>query len=250
MVVVCVPPIPLKRTNHGAAPTTRATPQPRRGPLPRGPLHAGASPTLSFSRPLAPLANHEAAPTTRPRPAAPGPLPRGPPLPDSPRGPPLTPPQTAAPFPVTAARPWNPAASQSGPRACLGFSRTHKGLVLIGEIALCVLALVCYGASRTPGYASLAVCELVFAALMLAVWGVRAPPRLPIIHWGDFIRCLVGSLLFLITSLIVIIGHRDGAGTAAGGCFGLLAGLLLAYDGYLTLPRRGGHSAAESPDGA
>ncbi|XP_054033165.1 proteolipid protein 2 [Dryobates pubescens] len=138
-----------------------------------------------------------------------------------------------------------PSGSQSGPRACLGFSRTHKGLVLIGEIALCVLALVCYGASRTPGYASLAVCELVFAALMLAVWGCGLAPRMPIIHWGwtDFIRCLVGSLLFLITSLIVIIGHRDGAGTAAG-VFGLLAGLLLAYDGYLTLPRRGGRSAA------
>ncbi|NXG69604.1 PLP2 protein, partial [Baryphthengus martii] len=89
---------------------------------------------------------------------------------------------------------------------------------------LCVLALVCYGASRTPGYTGLAVCELVFAAL-------------------DFIRCVIGCLLFLITSLIVIIGHRDGAGIAAG-VFGLLAGILLGYDAYITLPTRQGHSAA------
>lgn len=32
----------------------------------------------------------------------------------------------------------------------------------------------------------------------------------------DFIRCVIGCLLFLITSLIVLIGHRDGAGTAGG----------------------------------
>lgn len=73
-----------------------------------------------------------------------------------------------------------------------------------------------------------------------------------LVHWGwtDFIRCVVGCLLFLITSLIVIIGHRDGAGTAAG-VFGLLAGLLLGYDAYISVPTRGGHSAAptETPEG-
>ncbi|XP_064296243.1 proteolipid protein 2 [Phalacrocorax carbo] len=143
--------------------------------------------------------------------------------------------------------------SQSCPQTCLAFSRTHKGLVLIGEIALCVLVLVCYGASHTPGYTGLAVCELIFAALLLLAWGIRLPPRLPFIHWGwtDFIRCVSGCLLFIITSLIVIIGHRDGAGITAG-VFGLLAGILLGYDAYITLPTRQGHTAApsESPDGA
>ncbi|XP_057281984.1 proteolipid protein 2, partial [Pezoporus wallicus] len=119
--------------------------------------------------------------------------------------------------------------------------------------ALCVLALVCFGASRSPGYSGLALAQLVLALLLLLVWGCRLPPRLRLVHWGwtDFIRCVVGALLFLITSLIVIIGHRDGAGTAAG-VFGLLAGLLLGYDAYITLPTRQGPTATptESPDGA
>ncbi|XP_072705020.1 proteolipid protein 2 [Ciconia boyciana] len=151
-----------------------------------------------------------------------------------------------------------PSGSQSFPGACLAFSRTRRGLVLPGEMVpapqgLCVLVLVLYAASRTPGYTGLAACELAFAALVLLAWGCRLPPRLPILHWGwtDFIRCVIGCLLFLITSLIVIIGYRDGAGTAAG-VFGLLAGILLGYDAYITLPTRQGHTAAptESPDGA
>lgn len=53
-----------------------------------------------------------------------------------------------------------------------------------GPQALCVLALICYGASRTPGYTGLAICELVFAALLLALWGCGLAPRLPLVHWG------------------------------------------------------------------
>ncbi|XP_071657410.1 proteolipid protein 2 [Patagioenas fasciata] len=144
-----------------------------------------------------------------------------------------------------------PSGSQSCPRACLAFSRTHKGLVLIGEIVLCVLVLVCYGASHTPGYTGLAVCELVFAALVLLVLGGGLAPRLSFIHWGwtDFLRCAIGCLLFLITSLIVLIGTRGGAGVA-GGVFGLLAGILLGYDAYITLPTRHRSAATESPDAA
>lgn len=115
-----------------------------------------------------------------------------------------------------------------------------------------MLALVCYGASRTPGYSGLAVCELAFAVVAAVFCITGLHHRLPLVHWGwtDFIRCVIGALLFLITSLIVIIGHRDGAGTAAG-VFGLLAGLLLGYDAYISLPTRQSHVAAptESPEG-
>ncbi|XP_016161086.1 PREDICTED: proteolipid protein 2-like [Ficedula albicollis] len=111
---------------------------------------------------------------------------------------------------------------------------------------LCLLTLICFGASRS-GYAGLAAVELVFAALVLLAWSLRGPICAP----QDFMRCLIGALLFLITSLIVIVGHRDGAGIA-GGVFGILAGVLLGYDAFITLPTRQGHTAAptESPDGA
>eukprot|EP00076_Gallus_gallus_P034165 XP_024999703.1 proteolipid protein 2-like [Gallus gallus] len=115
----------------------------------------------------------------------------------------------------------------SGNRGCAGgcgaFLRSRKGLVLLGEIALCTVALLCYGASRTPGYVGLAVCELIFASIAVVLCITGLHHRVALVHWGwtDFIRCVVGCLLFLITSLIVIIGHRDGAGTAAGvfGCW-------------------------------
>uniref|UniRef100_A0A8U7NKL5 Uncharacterized protein n=1 Tax=Corvus moneduloides TaxID=1196302 RepID=A0A8U7NKL5_CORMO len=98
---------------------------------------------------------------------------------------------------------------------------------------LCLLTLICFGASRS-GYAGLAAVELVFAALVLLVWGCL---RGPICAPQDFTRCVIGAVLFLITSLIVIVGHRDGV-------FGILAGILLGYDAYITLPTRQGHTAA------
>uniref|UniRef100_A0A8C3UZ48 Proteolipid protein 2 n=1 Tax=Catharus ustulatus TaxID=91951 RepID=A0A8C3UZ48_CATUS len=111
-----------------------------------------------------------------------------------------------------------------------------------GLSVLCLLTLICFGASRS-GYAGLAAVELVFAALVLLAWSclgsLRAPLRVP----QDFTRCLIGAVLFLITSLIVIVGHRDGAGIA-GGVFGILAGVLLGYDAFITLPTRQAHTAA------
>lgn len=45
------------------------------------------------------------------------------------------------------------------------------------------------------------------------VWGsLRGPICAP----QDFTRCVIGAVLFLITSLIVIVGHRNGAGIAGG----------------------------------
>uniref|UniRef100_A0A803V9D8 Proteolipid protein 2 n=1 Tax=Ficedula albicollis TaxID=59894 RepID=A0A803V9D8_FICAL len=115
-----------------------------------------------------------------------------------------------------------------------GTARVHWAHCGLCRGVLCLLTLICFGASRS-GYAGLAAVELVFAALVLG----------PICAPQDFMRCLIGALLFLITSLIVIVGHRDGV-------FGILAGVLLGYDAFITLPTRQGHTAAPtgSPDGA
>ncbi|XP_030826136.1 proteolipid protein 2 [Camarhynchus parvulus] len=142
--------------------------------------------------------------------------------------------------------------AQSCRASCLAFSRTRKGLVLIGEIVLCLLTLVCFAASHT-GYLGLAVVELVVAILVLLAWSYHLPQRMQMLHWAwsDFTRCVIGAVLFLIFSLIVIISHYDGAGIV-GGVFGLLAGILMGYDAYITFPLWQGHTAAptESPGGA
>ncbi|XP_032626066.1 proteolipid protein 2 [Chelonoidis abingdonii] len=147
--------------------------------------------------------------------------------------------------------------SSSGTPGCMGqctsFLRSHKGTVLALEIGLCIVILICYGASRTPGYTGVAIFEMVFSIVFFIIYMLGLNKQLAVVHWGwsDFVRALIGALLFLITSIIVVIGHRDGPGIAAG-VFGLLAGILFAYDAYITFPTlRKTHTAAptESPEG-
>lgn len=117
---------------------------------------------------------------------------------------------------------------------------------------LCLLTLVCFAASNT-GYVGLAVVELVLAVLVLLAWSCHLPSRMELLHWGwsDFTRCVIGAMLFLIISFIVIISHYDGAGIT-GGVFGILAGILMGYDAYITFPYWQSHTTAptESPEGA
>uniref|UniRef100_A0A8C8VH79 Proteolipid protein 2 n=1 Tax=Pelusios castaneus TaxID=367368 RepID=A0A8C8VH79_9SAUR len=137
---------------------------------------------------------------------------------------------------------------------CTSFLRTPKGIVLALEIGLCIVILICYGASVRPGYTGLAIFEMVFSIAFFIVFTLGLNKQLAFVHWGwsDFLRAVIAALLFLITSLIVVIGHSDGPATAAG-VFGLLAAILFAYDAYITFPSlRRSHTAAptESPEGA
>ncbi|XP_003215790.2 proteolipid protein 2 [Anolis carolinensis] len=130
----------------------------------------------------------------------------------------------------------------SDSKGCMGqfctFVRSLKGMILAAEICGCILILVCYGASRTPGYTSLAICMLIYCIVMFIIYMCALDNQMSFIHWGwtDFIRALIGAVAFLITSLIVLIGHYDGAGIAAG-VFGILTGILFGYDAYTILPK-------------
>ncbi|XP_054859649.1 proteolipid protein 2 [Eublepharis macularius] len=146
--------------------------------------------------------------------------------------------------------------SSGGSKGCMqqltGFIRTHKGILLTTEIALCILILICYGASVTLGYVSLAIFELIYTIVIFIIFAFEFHLQVSFIHWGwtDFLRALIGSVAFLITSLIVIIGHHDGAGVAAG-VFGLLVGIVMGYDAYTIVPQlKKQHAAVPNPDSA
>ncbi|XP_030050115.1 proteolipid protein 2 [Microcaecilia unicolor] len=133
------------------------------------------------------------------------------------------------------------------------YVRTKKGTILLVEIVLCIIVLICYAASRYPGYLTVAICEMVFAIIIFVVYMRQFHKDLSFIHWPwtDFIRAAIGSVLFLITSLIVVIRNYDGAGIA-GGVFGILAGILFAYDAYTIIPSlrsRHTQAATEPSDG-
>ncbi|TFJ98296.1 cell adhesion molecule 4 [Platysternon megacephalum] len=115
--------------------------------------------------------------------------------------------------------------SSGGTPGCMGqctsFLRSHKGTVLALEIGLCIVILICYGASRTPGYTGVAIFEMVFSIVFFIIYTLGLNKQLAFVHWGWSV-------------------------------FGFLAGILFAYDAYITFPTlRKSHTAAptESPEG-
>ncbi|KAJ4921330.1 hypothetical protein JOQ06_022694, partial [Pogonophryne albipinna] len=55
-------------------------------------------------------------------------------------------------------------------------------------------------------------------------------------HYGgyssDLFRAGIGAVLYIIVSLVSVIGGTGDGARIAGGVFGLIAGLLFAYDTY------------------
>ncbi|XP_018424643.1 PREDICTED: proteolipid protein 2 [Nanorana parkeri] len=132
------------------------------------------------------------------------------------------------------------------------YVRTRKGIVLATEIVFCIIVLICYAASRHPGYLGVAITELVFSTVFFFLFALRYDQQFAFIHWGwtDFLRAALGAALFIILCIICLIRGGDGAGIA-GSVIGLLTGVLLAYDAFLTFPKlRRTHApaATESPD--
>uniref|UniRef100_A0A3B5MHI8 Proteolipid protein 2b n=1 Tax=Xiphophorus couchianus TaxID=32473 RepID=A0A3B5MHI8_9TELE len=93
---------------------------------------------------------------------------------------------------------------------------------------LSLIILICYASSRNGGYTAAAVCEMCFAIVFFCVFMMDLDKQFTAISWvwSDLIRAFTGTLVYLITSLVCVI---SGAGD---GVFGLLAGLLFAYDTY------------------
>lgn len=118
------------------------------------------------------------------------------------------------------------------------FLRTRKGMVLGGEIILSLIVFICYVASYSGGYSVLAICEMIFAIIYFVVYTFEFDKQLQVIHWpwSDMIRVIVGSLLYLITAIIVIIKGRGDGAMIAGGVFSIITGILFAYDAYIILP--------------
>uniref|UniRef100_A0ACB8EPD1 Uncharacterized protein n=1 Tax=Sphaerodactylus townsendi TaxID=933632 RepID=A0ACB8EPD1_9SAUR len=114
---------------------------------------------------------------------------------------------------------------------------------------LCIIILICYGASAL-GYVSLAIFEMIYTIVIFIIFAFEFNLQISFIHWGwtDFLRALIGSVAFIITSLIVLIGYRHGAVIAAG-VFGLLTGIVMGYDAYTIVPQlRKQHSAVPNPE--
>ncbi|XP_029993748.1 proteolipid protein 2b [Sphaeramia orbicularis] len=114
------------------------------------------------------------------------------------------------------------------------YVKTQKGFILAAEIILSFIILICYAASVYGGYTAVAICEMVFTIIFFVVFMMELDKQFTVVSWiwSDLIRACVGALVYIITSLICVIGGSGDGARIAGGVFGLIAGILFAYDAY------------------
>ncbi|XP_010831160.1 PREDICTED: proteolipid protein 2-like, partial [Bison bison bison] len=75
----------------------------------------------------------------------------------------------------------------------------------------------CFSTS-TSGYSFLSVIEMIFAAIFFVVYMCDLHTKIQIINWpwSDFFRTLVAAILYLITSIVVLVERGNGSKIAAG----------------------------------
>ncbi|XP_030279792.1 proteolipid protein 2b [Sparus aurata] len=114
------------------------------------------------------------------------------------------------------------------------YVKTQKGVILASEIIISFIIIICYAASLYGGYSAVAICEMVFAMVFFAIFMMDLDKQIQVVNWvwSDLFRAGIGALMYIITSLICVIGGSGDGARIAGGVFGLIAGLLFAYDTY------------------
>ncbi|XP_040007528.1 proteolipid protein 2b [Xiphias gladius] len=133
------------------------------------------------------------------------------------------------------------------------YVRTQKGSLLAGEIALSLIVLICYTVSQYRGSSALAICEMVLTIAFFGIFMMELDKQIQVVNWvwSDLFRAGIGSILYIIISLINVIGGGGDGAYIAGGVFGLIAGLLFAYDTYtifLQIKSSRQHTAASTDD--
>uniref|UniRef100_A0A9L0R1Q4 Proteolipid protein 2 n=1 Tax=Equus caballus TaxID=9796 RepID=A0A9L0R1Q4_HORSE len=119
---------------------------------------------------------------------------------------------------------------------CTNFLRSRKGILLFAEIIFCLMIVICFSVSA-PKYSSLSVVELILAVFFFVIYMCDLHPKIRFINWpwSDFFRTFIAAILYLTTSIIVLVqrGHRS---KITAGALGLVATCLFGYDAYVTLP--------------
>ncbi|XP_030590518.1 proteolipid protein 2b [Archocentrus centrarchus] len=145
----------------------------------------------------------------------------------------------------------------SGSASCLerlkSYVKTQKGFILAAEILVSLIIVICYAASVYGGYSALAICEMIFSIVFFGIFMMELDKQILVINWvwTDLFRAGIGAVLYIITSLINFIGGAGDGARIAGAVFGLIAGLIFAYDTYtifLQVKSNRQHSAAPTDD--
>ncbi|XP_061702243.1 proteolipid protein 2b [Syngnathoides biaculeatus] len=133
------------------------------------------------------------------------------------------------------------------------YVRTQKGMILAAEIFVSFIIIICYAASLYGGYSAVAICEMIFAMVFFGIFMMELDKQFQLVNWmwSDLFRAGIGAILYIITSLVCVIGGAGDGARIAGGVFGLIAGLLFAYDTYtifLEIKSTRQHTATSTDD--
>ncbi|KAF1390155.1 hypothetical protein PFLUV_G00055170 [Perca fluviatilis] len=133
------------------------------------------------------------------------------------------------------------------------YVKTQKGCILAAEILISFIIVICYAASLYGGYSAVAICEMIFAMVFFGIFMMEMDKQFLLVNWlwTDLFRAGIGAVLYIITSLICVIGGAGDGARIAGGVFGLIAGILFAYDTYtifLEVKSTRQHTAASTND--
>lgn len=115
-----------------------------------------------------------------------------------------------------------------------GYVNTPKGMILAAEIVVSLIVIICFASSHYGGYTAVPICKMIFAILFFVIFMMEIDKQILVINWvwTDLIRAFLGTVLYFIVSLVSVIGGSGDGARIAGGVFGLIAGLLFAYDAY------------------
>lgn len=135
----------------------------------------------------------------------------------------------------------------------LSYVRTRKGVTLASEIVLSFIILICYAASYYGGTSAVAICEMIFAIVFFVVFMMELDKQIQVVNWvwSDLLRAGTGAVVYIISSLISVIGGGGDGSRMAGGVLGLIASVLFAYDTYtifLQIKSTRQHMAASTDD--
>lgn len=131
--------------------------------------------------------------------------------------------------------------SSAGPSCwatCTNFWSTQKGILLFAEIIVCLVILICFSISA-PKYSSLSVGEEIVAVFFLVLYSCNLHTKITIVNWPwcDFFRTFIAAILFLITSIVVLV-EKGNLSTNIAGLLGLIASGIFIYDASVTFPLR------------
>uniref|UniRef100_A0A8C8I200 CKLF-like MARVEL transmembrane domain containing 3 n=2 Tax=Oncorhynchus TaxID=8016 RepID=A0A8C8I200_ONCTS len=98
------------------------------------------------------------------------------------------------------------------------FASSRKGQLLIAEVALSLIAFICFVASTAAAFVTAPLIEFLAALFLLFAYSTKFNERFKGFHFPlmDFLRCVSASIIFFIISIISVSKFTDGASKAAG----------------------------------